>query len=220
MTKAKLKLGVLISGGGTNLQALIDACAAADFPAEIALVLSNVSDAYGLERAKKANIQTSVINHKDFDDRDSFEVAMTDELKATGVELVCLAGFMRILNNGFVNSWRDRMINMHPSILPAFKGLHTHDRVVAEGVKFSGCTVHFVVPDLDSGPIIIQAVVPVNADDTGDTLGARVLEMEHKIYPEAVRLIATKAIRVSNNCVQIKDGAYAAEGVINPSLAK
>ena len=216
MAQAKLKLGVLISGGGTNLQALIDACQTPDFPAEISLVLSNIPDAFGLQRAKKAGISTSIINHKDFEDRDSFETAMTVELKEAGVELVCLAGFMRILNNTFVGAWRDRMINIHPSILPAFKGLHTHDRVVQEGVKFSGCTVHFVVPDLDSGPIIIQAVVPVNGDDTGETLGERVLEMEHKIYPEAIRLIATKSIRVANGRVQINDGSYAVDGLTNP----
>lgn len=218
MAMAKLKLGILISGGGTNLQALIDCCNKADFPAEITVVISNNAAAFGLQRAKKANIQTAVINNKDYDDRDSFEAAMTEELKAKGVELVCLAGFMRILNNNFVVSWRDRMINIHPSILPAYKGLHTHDRVVEDGVKFSGCSVHYVVPDLDSGPIIIQAVVPVNGDDTGDTLGSRVLEMEHKIYPEAVRLIATKALRIANGRVQITDGNYAKDGVVNPAL--
>lgn len=218
MALAKLKLGVLISGGGTNLQALIDACANPNFPAEISVVISNNPDAFGLKRAKKANIKTAVINHKDFEDRDSFEGAMTTELKDKGVELICLAGFMRILNQNFVASWRDRMINIHPSILPAYKGLHTHDRVVEDGVKFSGCSVHYVVPDLDSGPIIIQAVVPVNGDDTGDTLGKRVLEMEHKIYPEAVRLIATKSIRVANGRVQFIDGNYANDGMMNPAL--
>ncbi len=218
MAMVKLKLGVLISGGGTNLQALIDACANFDFPAEISVVISNNSDAFGLHRAKKENIQTAVINHKDFEDRDSFEAAMTDELKAKGVELICLAGFMRILNNNFVSSWRDRMINIHPSLLPSYKGLNTHERVIEDGVRFAGCTVHFVVPEMDAGPIIIQAVVPVNSDDTGDTLGARVLEMEHKIYPEAVRLIATKSVRVANDRVQIIDGNYAKDGVMNPMI--
>jgi phosphoribosylglycinamide formyltransferase 1 len=185
-----LQLGVLISGRGSNLQALIDACATADFPARIALVISNVADAYGLERAKAAGIATKVIAHRDFASRELFDASMTNALHEANVELVCLAGFMRILSVPFVQAWHGKLINIHPSLLPSFKGLHTHERAIQAGCKLHGCTVHFVEPALDDGPIILQAAVDVRDDDTADTLSARVLEQEHILYPQAVRLIA------------------------------
>lgn len=188
---SKLKLGVLISGRGSNLQALIDACAAPGFPAEIALVLSNKADAYGLERAATAGIATAVVSHRDFPrDKPGFEAAMDAELRAAGVQLVCLAGFMRLLSPWFVDAWHNRLINIHPSLLPSFKGLDTHERALEAGVRFHGCTVHFVRPAMDEGPIVAQAAVPVLPGDDAHSLAERVLESEHKLYPHAVRLLA------------------------------
>jgi len=192
----KLRIGVLISGRGSNLQTLIYACAGPDFPAEIALVISNKADAYGLERARAAGIQTTIINHKDFSNRETFDRAVTDELNKAGVQLVCLAGFMRLLSPWFAEEWRDRLINIHPSLLPKFKGLHTHEAAIAAGEKIHGATVHFVRPELDDGPIILQASVPILANDTPEILAARVLEAEHIIYPRAVRLYAEGRVNV------------------------
>jgi phosphoribosylglycinamide formyltransferase 1 len=212
----KLKLAVLISGRGSNLQALIDAQKKKDYPAEIVLVISNVAGAPGLERAKKAGLPTRIISHKDFDGRESFDAAMTEEIEASGAGLICLAGFMRLLSDEFIDYWRDRLINIHPSLLPAFKGLHVHERVVEAGARFSGCTVHFVRPEMDTGPIIAQAVVPVRSDDDAAAVAARVLDQEHKIYPMAVKLIAEGRVRVVNE-VAVIDGAKAPKGVlINP----
>jgi phosphoribosylglycinamide formyltransferase-1 len=216
---AVLTLAVLISGRGSNLQALIDACREPGFPARIALVASNVPGAPGLDRAATAGIATCVVDHKSFADRSRFEEALDAELSAAGVDLVCLAGFMRLLTDGFVHRWRDRLINIHPSLLPAFRGLHVHERVIAYGARFSGCTVHFVRPAMDDGPIIVQAVVPVHGDDTPDRLAARVLAQEHHIYPLAVRLIADGRTRVAGERV-IVDGARSPHsGLINPAAA-
>jgi len=212
-----LKLAVLISGRGSNLQALIDAGAKKDWPAEIVLVISNVAAAPGLARANKAGIPTKVISHKDFTGREPFDAAMTEAIEAAGAELVCLAGFMRLLSDSFIAHWRDRLINIHPSLLPAFKGLHVHERVVEMGARFSGCTVHYVRPEMDTGPIIAQAVVPVRADDDADAVAQRVLAQEHKIYPLAVRLIAEGRVRVANE-IAVIDGAEAPTGVlVNPA---
>jgi len=212
-----MKLAVLVSGRGSNLQALIDACAADDFPAEIALVLSNKADAYGLERASNANIPTAVLSHKDFDDRESFDAAMSAKIEDSGAELVCLAGFMRLLSDGFVRQWRDRLINIHPSLLPAFKGLHVHERTIEEGARFSGCTVHYVRPAMDEGPIISQAVVAVHPTDTPDDLAARILEQEHIIYPRAVKYIAEGRVRVSAERVLIEDHIVPEGALNNPA---
>ena len=187
---AKLKVGVLISGRGSNLQALLEACADPAFPAEIALVISNIAGAQGLERAGQAGVATLVIDHKPFPSRAAFDSKMDEALRAAGIELVCLAGFMRLLSDGFVEGWRGKMINIHPSLLPSFKGMHTHAQALAAGVKRHGCTVHFVTPALDDGPTIAQAEVPVLAGDTEETLAARVLEAEHRLYPAALKLVA------------------------------
>lgn len=217
MSADRLKLGILISGRGTNMAALIDACAALGFPAEVALVISNRADAAGLARAREAGIATRIIPHGDFPDRESFDAALDAALRDAGVELVCLAGFMRLLSAGFVRDWHDRAINIHPSLLPAFKGLDVQARAVAAGVRFSGCSVHFLRPAMDDGPIIVQAAVPVLADDTGDSLAARILAEEHRCYPLAVRLIAEGRARVVAERVEI-DGAQApAAGLINPA---
>ena len=213
---AKLKLGVLISGRGSNLQSLIDACAQDDFPAEIALVLSNKADAYGLTRAAEAGLSHQVIDNKDFETREDFDAALSAALDAAGIDLVCLAGFMLLLQESFVTRWRDRLINIHPSLLPAFKGLHIHERVLEAGVRFSGCTVHYVRPEVDDGPIIIQAAVPVLQDDTPETLGARVLVSEHKIYPEAVRLIASGQARPQGLRVKLEEPSTDETALINP----
>ena len=213
---AKLKLGVLISGRGSNLQALIDASASPDYPAEIALVISNVPDAKGLERCQQPNIATAVIDHKDFDDPESFEAELDKTLRAQGVDLVCLAGFMRLFTDAFVKRWRDRLINIHPSLLPAFKGLNVHERAVEAGVRIAGCTVHYVRSAMDDGPIIVQAAVPVHPGDDADTLAARILGQEHRIYPLAISLIAAGRVRVAGERVLI-DGVRLPEGtLINP----
>ncbi|EWY39980.1 phosphoribosylglycinamide formyltransferase [Skermanella stibiiresistens SB22] len=214
---ARLRVGVLISGRGSNLQALIDACADPEFPAEIVLVLSNKADAYGLERARLAGVTGQVVSHRDFPDKPSFEAAMDGALAAAGVELVCLAGFMRLLTAEFVERWRDRMINIHPSLLPSFKGLDTHARALAAGVRFTGCTVHYVRPAMDEGPIIIQAAVPVLADDDDHALADRVLVAEHRCYPLALRLIAEGRVRVEGERATVMGpAALAGEPLLNP----
>lgn len=217
---AKLRLGVLISGRGSNLQALIDACATPEFPAEIKVVISNNTDAYGLERAENANLEHCVINHRDFRDRAAFDSEMTRVLTEFDVDLVCLAGFMRLLSDEFVDHWRDRMINIHPSLLPAFKGLDVQERVLARGAKFAGCTVHYVRREMDTGPIIVQAVVPVRHDDAPDDLAARILEREHEIYPLAVRLIADGKVTIDDkDRAVIRDVDTATGFLINPGSA-
>ncbi|GEQ96760.1 phosphoribosylglycinamide formyltransferase [Iodidimonas gelatinilytica] len=213
---ARMNLGVLISGRGSNLRALIDACADENFPARIAVVISNRKDASGLSYAREAGIDTLVIEHTDFDSRADFDNALHVGLTDYGVELVCLAGFMRLLDPEFVSRWHNRMINIHPSLLPSYRGLKTHERALEDGVRFTGCTVHYVRPEMDSGPIIIQAVVPVLADDTAATLGQRVLGYEHQIYVEAVRLIASKQIRPSGARVTGKDLDLPQQGLISP----
>jgi phosphoribosylglycinamide formyltransferase-1 len=212
---ARLKVGVLISGRGSNLQALIDACAEPGFPAEIVRVISNQPEAAGLERARKAGIATEIIPHRDYPDRAEFDAALDAALRRAGVELVCLAGFMRLLTDGFVEAWRDRMINIHPALLPAFKGLHTHERALAAGAKLHGCTVHFVRPAMDEGPIIVQGAVPVLPDDTPATLGARVLVLEHRAYRLALRLLAEGRVRVEGERASV-DAAGPSATLLNP----
>lgn len=213
---AKLKVAVLISGRGTNLQALIDACTTTEFPAVIGAVISNEPNAYGLRRARKAGIPVAVISHRAFESRDAFDAALTEAIEAADAELVCLAGFMTLLRGAFVRRWHNRLINIHPSLLPAFRGLNTHKRVIDAGVRFTGCTVQFVRTEMDSGPIIVQAVVPVHPGDTEQTLAQRVLAAEHRIYPLTVRLIAEGRVRVVNEVVHI-DGAIAPDDVLlNP----
>jgi phosphoribosylglycinamide formyltransferase 1 len=203
------RVGVLISGRGSNLEALIEACKAPDYPAKIVLVISNVPDAQGLARAETALIPTLTINHKDFASRETFDAALDAALKEAKVELLCNAGFLRLHTEGFVKSWRDRHLNIHPSLLPAFKGLHTHARVLDEGAKISGCTVHFVRPEMDCGPIVAQAALPVLPGDTQESLAARVLQAEHRLYPHALRLVASGAVRVEGERVvgmtQVRD---------------
>ncbi len=211
-----LRLAVLISGRGTNLQALIDACNEPDFPARIVCVLSNEPEAKGIERARRAGLVTRIVPHRAYPDRESFEHAVDAELRTAGAELVVLAGFMRVLTRWFVERWRDRLINIHPSLLPAFKGLDTHRRALAAGVRFAGCTVHYVRPEMDAGPIIVQAAVPIWPEDDVETLAARVLAEEHVILPFAVRLIAEGRIRIEDERVIVAGAAAARGATINP----
>jgi len=213
----RLKLGVLISGRGSNLQALIDAAADPSYPAEIAIVISNRAEALGLVRAAEAGIATRVIPHREFPDRAAFDAALDASLRGAGVELVCLAGFMRLLTPGFAQSWHDRLINIHPSLLPAFKGLSPHADALAAGVRFSGCTVHYVRPEMDAGPIILQAAVPVLDGDSEDDLAARILTAEHRSYPLAVKLIAEGRVRVADERVFIAGAVPPEAGLLNPS---
>jgi len=214
----KLKLAVLISGRGSNLQALIDACTPSSFPAEIVLIISNKSDAYGLTRAEEAGIPTLCVDHREFGSRPEFDARMTAAITGAGAELVCLAGFMRLLSDEFCTHWRNRMINIHPSLLPSFKGLDVQQAALDAGVRFSGCTVHYVRPEMDSGPIIIQAAVPILADDTADTLADRILTEEHKIYPQAVRLIAENRVTINGERAVISGQKSQTMAVINPLL--
>ena len=213
---AKLRVGILISGRGSNMRALIEACAEKGYPAEIVVVISNVPAAPGLARAAATGIATLVVDHRAYAERSAFEDAVHAELLSRNVDLVCLAGFMRLLTEGFVCRWRDRLINIHPSLLPAFRGLNVHERVIAYGARFSGCTVHFVRPAMDDGPIIVQAVVPVHPDDDAERLAARVLAEEHRIYPLAVRLIAEGRVRVVAERVVITDARAPSLGLLNP----
>lgn len=189
-----MRIGVLISGRGSNLKALIDDLAGADAPARIVCVIANNADAGGLAHAEAAGIPARVIDHRDYGDRDAFECALTAALENVNAELVCLAGFMRVLGTGFVDHWAGRLVNIHPSLLPAFRGLDTHARALADGARESGCTVHYVTQELDGGPVIEQRRVPVFADDTAESLAARVLEQEHRLYPQVVRRIAEGAV--------------------------
>ena len=188
---SRKRVAVLISGRGSNMTALIEAAKAPDYPAAIVLVVSNLPDAAGLAHARQAGITATVVDHRTFGaDREAFERALDAQLRAQSIEIVCLGGFMRLLTPWFVRRWSGRLLNIHPALLPQFKGLHTHRRALAAGVKEHGATVHFVVPEMDAGPIILQASVPVVAGDTEATLAARVLEVEHRIYPQALRLVA------------------------------
>ncbi|MGA9322644.1 MAG: phosphoribosylglycinamide formyltransferase [Xanthobacteraceae bacterium] len=187
----KKRVAILISGRGSNMTALIEAAKASDYPAEIVLVVSNRPDAPGLAHARAAGVAIAVIDHTAFGDkREAFEHALDDELRNNRIDLVCLAGFMRLLTPWFVACWSGRMLNIHPSLLPQFKGLDTHRRALEAGVKRHGATVHFVVPEMDSGPIVVQDSVAVQDGDTEATLAARVLELEHQIYPRALRAVA------------------------------
>ena len=197
---SKRRVAILISGRGSNMASLIEAARAPDYPAEIVLVASNIAGAGGLEKARTAGIETATVESKPFGkDREAFERALNATLLAHNVELVCLAGFLRLLTPWFVKQWDGRMLNIHPALLPSYRGLHTHERALADGVKIHGATVHFVVPEVDAGPIVMQGAVAVRDDDTPDTLSARVLAVEHQIYPDALRLVASGQ-------VQIKDG--------------
>lgn len=213
---ARKKVAVLISGRGSNLQALIDAAASPAYPAEIALVLSNIAEAAGLDVARGAGIATLTVSHKG-KPREAFDAEIDAALRDRGIDLICLAGFMRLLTPGFVTAWTDRILNVHPSLLPAYKGLNVHQRVIADGVRFTGCTVHVVRPEMDAGPIVAQAAVPVHEDDTSETLAARVLAAEHRVYPLALALVAGGRAQVVGDRVVIAGTAPAESFLVNPA---
>ena len=199
----QVPIGVLVSGSGTNLQAIIDHIEAKRLDAKIEVVLSNKADAYGLVRAENHGIATEVLDHKQFPSREAYDQAVVDLLRARGVDLVVLAGFMRLLSPVFVKAYSNRIMNIHPALLPAFPGLHVQKKAVDHGVRFSGCTVHFVNEECDEGPIIIQAVVPVFPDDSEESLATRILKQEHRIYPRAIQLYAEGRLRVEGRRVLV-----------------
>ena len=212
------KVAVLISGRGSNMEALIEAARAADCPFEITAVISNNPGAGGLKTAKDAGIATAVIDHREFDTREAFEEVLYETLLVFAADLVACAGFMRIMTEGFTRRLEGRMLNIHPSLLPAYKGLHTHERALRDGVRLHGCTVHFVTADLDGGPIIIQGAAPVLSGDTADRLAARVLRVEHKIFPRALALVATGQARLENGRAIIEADADEAAFITSPSV--
>jgi len=216
----KRRVAILISGRGSNMAALIEAAKAKDYPAEIAVVISNRAEAAGLERAKAGGIATEVIESRPFGkDRGAFEAALEQKLGQHRIELICLGGFMRLFTAEFVQRWHGRMLNIHPSLLPSFPGLDPHGQALKAGVKISGATVHFVIPETDAGPIVMQGAVPVCDDDTADTLSARILTVEHRIYPEALRLLARGRLRLEGDRCRVEGGADGGEPLISP-LAK
>ncbi len=217
--RGPLKIAVLISGRGSNLQALIDhfGPVITASPVRIVAVISNRPDAGGIARAKRAGIPTAVIDHKTFPDRVAFDATLDRAIRESGADLVVLAGFMRLLTEGFVAAWRDRLVNIHPALLPSFRGTDTHRRALKRGVKLHGATVHFVRHETDTGPIIAQAAVPVYADDTPDTLGTRVLAAEHRLYPLALRLIAEGRVTVADERA-IVDGRGEPSMLFSPAL--
>ncbi len=205
---SRKRVAALISGRGSNMAALIEAAKDKDYPAEIVLVLSNRPDAGGLATARDAGIATDVVDHKQFGkDRAAFDLAMQQLLEKHRIDIVCLAGFMRLLSPGFVERWHGRMLNIHPALLPAFKGLDTHRRALEAGVKLHGATVHFVVPEMDAGPIVMQSAVKVRDDDSEQSLSARVLAVEHRIYPAALKLVAQGRVRIADGRCLIDDVA-------------
>jgi phosphoribosylglycinamide formyltransferase-1 len=213
----KRRVAILISGRGSNMAALIRAAAASDFPAEIAVVISNRADAAGLQRAGESGIPTLVIESKPFGrDRAGFEAVLQAALDERGIELICLAGFMRLFTAEFVQRWYGRMLNIHPSLLPSFPGLDPHGQALRAGVKISGATVHFVIPETDAGPIVMQGAVAVSDQDTSETLSERILEVEHRIYPEALRLLAKGGVRLDGEFCRTTAGAGAGNVLISP----
>ena len=215
----KLPIAVLISGGGTNLQAIIDAIAGNRLDAKIEVVLSNRADAFGLVRAKNRGIPTEILDHKAFPSREAYDQAIVDLLRARSVQLVALAGFMRLLSPVLVRAFSNRIMNIHPALLPSFPGLHVQKKALEHGVRFSGCTVHFVNEECDEGPIIIQAVVPVFPDDSEEQLAERILQQEHRIYPRAIQLYAEGRLHVVGRKVMVDGlGRDQAQIVVHPPL--
>ena len=210
----KTQVAILISGRGSNMVSILEAARAPDYPAEIALVLSNRPDAAGLAHAAACGIPTKAVDHRGFPDRASFDAALQAELEAAGIELVCLAGFMRIFSGPFVEAWAGRMINIHPSLLPLFRGVHTHAQALEAGVRLHGCTVHYVVPELDAGPIVAQAAVPVLPGDDPDSLAARILVQEHRLYPTALALVAGGRARLEGNRVVFSGDVAMPDGAL------
>ncbi len=218
--RRKLPIGVLVSGSGSNLQSIIDSIERGRLDAEIKVVISNVHDAFALKRAQNHSIPTLVISHENFETREAFDEAIVRSLKSYRIELVVMAGFMRIITPVLLDAYPGKIMNIHPALLPSFPGMHAQRQAVDYGARFSGCTVHFVDSGVDSGPIIIQAVVPVLDDDTEETLSARILKEEHRIYPQAIQYFASGRIRLNNRRVMIAEGqCEMSDALHNPSLS-
>ncbi len=219
--RGPLRVGVLVSGGGTNLQSILDHCARRKINAEVAVVISNRPEAYALARARRARVPTALVSHKDYPDRARFDERLIEVLREHRVDLVCLAGFMRLLTPAFIRAFPGRILNIHPALLPAFPGLDVQEKALAHGVRFSGCTVHLVDEGCDTGPIVIQAVVPVLPTDSAGTLAARILKQEHRIYPWAIQLFAKGRIGVApgTRVVRVKGAASEARALVNPPIA-
>jgi len=219
--KKKVAIGVLVSGSGSNLQSIIDQIEAGNLDAVINVVISNVASAFALERAQKHNIPAILIDHRDFETREDFEQKLIDVLNSYSIELVVMAGFMRVLTPLFIKTFHHRIMNIHPALLPSFQGIHAQERAFAYGVKFSGCTVHFADDGVDTGPIIIQSVVPVFDDDTADTLQQRILREEHRIFPQAIQFYAEGKLEIVDRKVRIRDHASIDDTPIhNPPLTR
>ncbi|WP_102867598.1 phosphoribosylglycinamide formyltransferase [Pseudovibrio exalbescens] len=217
--QTKKRVAILISGRGSNMVSLIEAATQDGYPAEVVVVGSNRPDAPGLEKASQAGLETFTLDHKTFGkDREAFDTALSTKLKQHKVDLVVLAGFMRLLTPGFTEEWAGHMINIHPALLPSFPGLNTHERALEAGVKLHGATVHFVTSDMDAGPIIMQGAVPVLDEDTPETLGARVLDVEHQIYPEALALVAADRTRIEGQRVTIIGSDDLDDDLIAPTV--
>lgn len=219
MSGGRTPVAVLVSGRGSNMAALIEAAKAPDYPAEIVLVISNRPGAGALDTAAAAGIATAVVDHKAFASKADFEAAVAEQIEASGAEFICLAGFMRVLSAGFVDRFAGRILNIHPSLLPSFKGLDTHERALVEGVRIHGCSVHIVSAELDAGPIVMQAAVPVIDGDTPDTLAARVLACEHRIYPAALAALAGGTARLVDGKIRFTAEAGTADPLIWPRFA-
>ncbi len=216
---SKRRVAIVISGRGSNMTALIEAAKQDGYPAEIVLVISNIADAGGLKSAREAGIETATVESKSFGkDREAFERALQDKLAAHKIDLVCLAGFLRLLTPWFVKQWDGRMLNIHPALLPSYKGLNTHERALKDGVKIHGATVHFVVPEMDSGPIVMQGAVAVRDDDTPEKLAARVLAVEHRIYPDALRLVASGGSRLEGGVCKTDAKSSPDDRLIAPTV--
>lgn len=218
-TRTKKKVAILISGRGSNMMALVEAARAPDYPAEIALVVSNRLDAAGLTWARENGLQTAAIDHKAFASREAFDEAIDAALRAAAVDFIALAGFMRIQSTVFVDKWAGRQINIHPSLLPLFQGLHPQRQALQAGVRISGATVHFVTAELDAGPIIAQAAVPVLPDDTEESLAARILAVEHRIYPRALALLVTGRARLEKDRVVLDATVNQSQTLYSPDTA-
>lgn len=217
---APLRLGILVSGSGTNLQAILDACAGGAIDASVAVVVSDKPEAHALARAREAGVRTVVIEKKRFASREEFDAGLVEILREHRVDLVCLAGFMRILTPVVIKAFPERILNIHPSLLPAFPGLDVQQKALEHGVRFSGCTVHVVDEGCDTGPIVIQAVVPVAPDDTAETLAARILAQEHRIYPRAIQFFAEGRVEIAGRRVRIREFGFAESTMMNPPSGK
>ncbi len=214
---AKTPVAVLISGRGSNMGSILDACESPDFPVRVGIVISDNPKAEGLKVAKENGVDTLVVKRSDYSSKAEFEEVIDKAIRETGAKLICLAGFMALLSEDFVNGWHNQIINIHPSLLPAFKGLEAHQQAIDAGVRFTGCTVHIVRPEMDAGPIIIQAVVPVTKNDTADSLASRILHYEHVLYPEALRLLITGEAEIKGEKTIINNGRWQKTGHVNPA---